>query len=106
MLKIKAIILFHKKLAVPSLAFSLLIGLYSIFMNDQVNIAAFGMPYLLLPSLMQYFIYEIKNKDEYFFYHNIGLSKIYLWVSTLIISLLGAIFISIITWIVYKLTVL
>ena len=102
MVKVKAIFLFYKKLMVPSLLFSILIGVFSIYMSGQFSATSFGLSYLLLPLLMHYFIYEVRNKNEYFFYHNLGLSKLSLWISTLIISLLGAVIISILTWIVYR----
>jgi len=36
---------------------------------------------------MQYFIYELRNKGVYYFYFNLGISKIQLWVSTRILLL-------------------
>ena len=102
MVKVKAIFLFYKKLMVPALLFSIVFGLFSIYMSGQFSATSFGLSYLLLPLLMHYFIYEVRNKNEYFFYHNLGLSKLSLWISTLTISFVGAILISILAWIVYR----
>lgn len=53
-----------------------------------------GFSFVFLTPVFQYLTYEIRNPNEYFFYYNLGLSKLVLWTSTLVISLIiGLIFI-------------
>jgi hypothetical protein len=49
-------------------------------------IRTIGIVYICLTPVFQYFIYEIRNPEEYYFYYNMGLSKLFLWVYSLIIS--------------------
>jgi hypothetical protein len=51
---------------------------------------------LIFASLLfHYLIYEIRNSKEYYFYFNMGLTKLMLWLSTLFISIFIAVIISI-----------
>jgi len=64
-----------------------------IFVGD---IKSIGFSFLFIAPLMQYFIYEVKNKHEYYFYYNLGLSNTILWVSTIVIGFLNLILLSLI----------
>lgn len=46
--------------------------------------------YFIFSLAFQFFIYEIKNSNEYYFYYNLGLNKNILWISNLILSLILA----------------
>ncbi len=105
MSKIRAYWEFYKKLIVPSLALSVLFGLYNMYMNGSFLVTSIGLAYIFVPLLMHYFTYEIKNRNEYYFYHNLGLDRISLWISTFIISLVIAILLTIILWLCYMLIV-
>ena len=50
--------------------------------------AAVGLGYILMTPIFQYFIYEKRNPNDYYFYYNLGISKYILWGSTLFLSLL------------------
>ena len=39
---------------------------------------------------MHYFIYEIGNPNEYYFYYNLGFSKFFLWSTTIISAVIVA----------------
>ena len=80
--------LFHKKLFVPSISFAILFGSFSIYVNSNFTLVGVGVSYLFLSLFFHYFIYEIRNINDYYFYYNLGLSKIILWISTLIFSLI------------------
>ncbi len=88
---IKNILLFQRKIFFISYLLSIIIGL--LFGGDFNSI---GIAFLVISPLMQYFVYEIKNKNEYYFYYNLGLSNVQLWVSTLLIGILNLILLSII----------
>jgi len=45
-----------------------------------------GITYILFTPGFLYFIYDIRNPNEYYFYYNLGLSRLNLWVSALSIS--------------------
>lgn len=47
-----------------------------------------GFSFVFLTPVFHYLTYEIRNPNEYFFYYNLGLSKLILWTSTLVISLI------------------
>ncbi len=43
---------------------------------------------ILAGPLTHYFIYELRNENEYYFYFNMGLNKIMLYASTVILNLI------------------
>jgi hypothetical protein len=76
---------FYKKLIVPVLSMSVLTGLI-VYLNTgsattAINLA--GISCLFYTPMFQYFIYEIRNPQEYYFYYNMGISRLKLWLSTL-----------------------
>ena len=91
---LKAILIFYQKLIVPTSVFSGLLGLIGFGITGEFSFKVLGISYIILGLLFHYFVYEIRNHNEYYFYYNIGLSKLTLWVSTFILSLIiGLIFI-------------
>ena len=44
--------------------------------------------YLLFSPFFHFMIYEIRSKDEYYFYGNFGLSRKFLWMMTFLVSLI------------------
>ena len=93
---VSSIWMFYKKLIIPALSMSLLIGiLIFIFTNSfSVSFKLTGISYLFFTPMFHYFIYEIRNPNEYYFYYNMGINKPVLWLSTLILSsLIGLILI-------------
>jgi len=75
--------IFYRKLIIPAVLFSFLILFLSRF-----NIENFGLCFFLIFPLLHFFIYDIRFKNEYFFYANFGFSKWFLWGSTLSLSLI------------------
>ena len=47
-----------------------------------------GLYYLFISPLIHYFIYEIRDNNEYYYYFNIGFGKITLWSSTIILGII------------------
>jgi len=80
---LKILWIFYKKLLIPSVLFSALAACTSIFPIEN-----FGLFFLVIFPLMHYFTYELRFKNEYFFYANFGFSRIFLWILTLSISLI------------------
>lgn len=83
-----SILFFYKKLIIPSLIFSLVIGLAGMAISGSFSLKYVGFAYIIFCPFYQYFIYEIVNKNEYYFYYNMGLNRISLWLSTIIISVI------------------
>lgn len=103
--KFRVVFFFHKSFIIPSIILTIFLGLYSWFINDDFAVQSFGIGYIVTPLFMQFFKYEFRNKSLYYFYFNLGLSRVNLWISNIIFSLTGGIIISLLTWIVYLLTV-
>ncbi|MET4138404.1 hypothetical protein ABIB30_000764 [Pedobacter sp. UYP1] len=83
---IKGLWIFYKKLVIPSLALSVLLGFFG---TSLVRITTgIGISYIILTPIVHYFIYEINNANEYYFYHNLGFSKVSLWINTMVTSLM------------------
>ncbi|SDL68678.1 Uncharacterised protein [Chryseobacterium taihuense] len=79
--ELKILWFFYRKLLIPGVLFSFLLSLMIGF-----NIKIFGLSFMLLFPFLHYFIYELRFRNEYVFYANFGFSRIYLWKTTIIIS--------------------
>ncbi len=91
---IKAILIFYQKLILPTLVLSGLLGLIGFAIAGEFSLKTIGISYIFLGLLFHYFIYEIRNSNEYYFYYNLGLSRLSLWIITFVLSLvIGLIFI-------------
>lgn len=86
MRKIKGVLVFYGKLLVPSIAISMAIGFLGFLITGKFSFTTVGLGYIFIALLFHYFIYEIRNQDEYYFYRNIGISRLALWISTFAIS--------------------
>jgi hypothetical protein len=82
------ILIFYRKLILPSLAVAIALAYLGYSGTGRFSWGTVGIGYILITLIFQYFIYEIRNPNDYYFYHNIGLSKYLLWGTTLILSLL------------------
>lgn len=91
--------IFYKKLIIPSLLMALMSGfaykyvLIGLGKTDMDLIPLFSSgaaasAYLIFSLSFQFFIYDVRNPNEYYFYYNIGLNKYILWISNLIFSLM------------------
>lgn len=90
----KAILIFYQKLIIPTLILSGLLGFAGLGINGAFSLASVGVSYIFTGPLFHFFIYEIRNYNEYYFYYNLGLSRISLWVITIILNfVIGFIFI-------------
>ena len=84
-----SILLFYRKLVIPTLSMSAMSG-YLVFLNTNSFPLAWKwswISFILVTPLFQYFIYEIRNPNEYYFYYNMGISKLTLFISSLILSI-------------------
>ncbi len=77
--------LFYRKLLVPTAVLSMIPGLISTLTTADF-LKAMGFAFLPFALLMHFFIYEIRFTKEYYFYYNMGLGKISLWVVNLLFS--------------------
>lgn len=87
---------FHQKLLLPTLCTAVAIGIAGYFMVWSTPIdQGTGFGYILSGPLTQFFLYDLRNPNEYYFYFNKGLSKLHLYVSSLVVNtILGAIILS------------
>jgi len=81
-----SIIMFYRKLIIPSAVFSILIGMAGITITGSFSLKYTGLAYLFICPMVHYFVYELIYAKEYYFYYNLGLSRGSLWASTLVIS--------------------
>lgn len=83
---------FQQKLIIPTFCVALGIGIAGYFMPWSTPVfQGMGFGYFLAGPLTQYFIYELRNENEYYFYFNKGIGKIILYGSTIIFNtILGA----------------
>jgi len=79
---------FYIKLILPSLSMSVALTFIFYLMNSPISIQLFAVFYIILTPTFHFFIYEVRNPNEYYFYYNMGISKLVLWLSTIILSLL------------------
>lgn len=79
---LKILWIFYLKLFIPAILLSLLI-------NTQLGFTVrnFGLCFLLFLPASHFLIYELRLKDEYYFYANFGFSRLFLWIYTTILSL-------------------
>jgi len=78
---LKNIFLFQKKIFFISYIISIVIG---ILFGGKLH--TIGLSFLFVAPFAQFFIYEI-NKNQYYYYYNLGLSNVMLWISTFVIAL-------------------
>ncbi|TDO20694.1 hypothetical protein [Pedobacter duraquae] len=81
----RGLFIFYSRLIIPSLGLSILLSL--LMMGSIGFLAGVGISYIVFSLALHYYIYEIKNTEEYYFYHNLGLSRFWLWVNTIGVSL-------------------
>ncbi len=84
---VKTILIFYQKLIIPTLALSVLLALIGFGITGGFSLTSLGVSYIFLGLLFHYFIYEVENSSEYYFYYNLGLSRLSLWIITFILNL-------------------
>ena len=80
---LEAYFYFYQKVFLISFLVSVLFCFIAGFSFENLALS-----YLLFSPFFHYMIYEIRNKNEYDFYGNFGLSRKFLWMMTLLISLI------------------
>jgi hypothetical protein len=79
---LKAIWIFYRKLILPTLILAGLLGFIGFGITGEFSFKTIGISYFIIGLLFHYFIYEIRNFNEYYFYYNVGLSRLNLWIIT------------------------
>ncbi len=68
---------------------SVLIALVSTFIAENTfSHKIIGLAYIFCTPLTHFLVYEVRNSNEYYFYYNLGLSKITLWACTVVVSII------------------
>lgn len=78
--------IFYKKLILPSLAVSVLLAV--LFFSSSKLCAGIGIAYIFLTPFFHFLFYDLARSNEYYFYYNLGISKLHLWISTIVWSLI------------------
>ena len=81
--------IFYKKLILPSLAVSILLAI--IFIGSVKITSGIGIAYIFITPFFHFLLYDLARPNEYYFYYNLGISKLVLWVSSIITSLIVSI---------------
>jgi len=93
---VKSFWMFYKKLVIPAFSMSAAIASFSLANSGNFSFKWFGISYMIVVPMFQYYIYETRNPNEYYFYYNMGLSKPLLWLATFVFSSLIGLIISLI----------
>lgn len=93
-----AILIFYKKLVLPSVLLSTLLAFSIRYVGAMLpslpeddilplfSAKTFAFAYICFSLVFQFFIYEIRYSNEYYFYYNMGINKLSLWISNILIS--------------------
>lgn len=81
--------LFQRKIFFISYLISIVIG---VLVGDHAK--TIGIYYLVIAPIVHYWVYDIHNKNVYYFYFNLGLDHLRLWTSTFLIALLNLLILS------------
>jgi len=84
--QILGVLFFYKKILIPSFIISIFFGLYSVPLTGIFFFRSAAFSYVLVSIVFHYLIYEVRYIDEYYFYYNLGLSRLTLWISTVLLS--------------------
>jgi hypothetical protein len=77
---------FYKKLVIPSAALSVCLGL---MMGTGMKVLGMaGFSYIFIAPFFHLMIYDLTNPKEYYFYYNLGLSRLMLWFATVVTSII------------------
>jgi hypothetical protein len=91
-----SVMLFYKKIAIPAFIVSMVLGIAAFAISGEISLIPVAVSYVSLAVLFHYFMYEVMNPRQYYFYYNLGLSRYHLWRASLLLSLLfGLILLSI-----------
>jgi len=93
---VKSFWMFYKKLIIPALSMSAAIAAIAFIYSGNFSFKWFGISYIIVVPVFQYYIYETRNPNEYYFYYNMGMSKPILWLATFVFSSLIGLIISLI----------
>ena len=99
-----ALVLFYKRLIVPALGSTIILGFFALSMEVFLPHTP-GISYLISSLSAQYIIFNLNNKNSYYIYFNLGLSRRNLWVFNFLMSTLIAVILSLIAWNIFMLTV-
>ena len=81
---LKNILLFQKRIFFKAYILSVIAG--SLFGGKPVLVAIY---LFFVAPFIHYSVYDLMDKQKYYYYHNLGLSKTTLWISTMVICVVN-----------------
>jgi len=115
MKQFKAVLFFYVKILIPTVIISTLFAFSDRYVSGLMPVASqistqikpelfslrlFVISFYCFALLFHYIVYEVRYKNEYYFYYNLGLSKLSLWVSNLILTSIITT-ITVVLWIIF-----
>lgn len=94
MRQLQVLLLFYRKIVIPPFWIGLLPLLGAYKYEQEIIPEILGISLLLFIPAFHFMHYEVRKPDTYYFYYNMGWSKLHLWIGTFCLSFLFA-FISI-----------
>jgi len=85
--KIKSILFYYYQLSIVNIAISLIAAAASYLILKEFA-AAFVQFYLLYGFIIAFLVFEVRNKNSYYFYYNLGLSKIAMIFVSVVINII------------------
>lgn len=81
---LKNILLFQKRIFFKAYILSVIAG--SLFGGKPILVAVY---LFFVAPFIHYSVYDLMDKQKYYYYYNLGLSKVVLWASTMVICVVN-----------------
>ena len=83
-----AFYLFYVKIFIPSILIAILIALSYLVISGVFSPHLIGYSYFFLAIGFHLVLYDLNHPAQYYFYYNLGISKMDLWAGSIIASLI------------------
>lgn len=74
---------FQRRIFVPAMILSILSTIFWASTTEAKLFVSFGVSYLFFAPVAHFIVYELSYPYEYYFYNNLGFSRVVLWVITI-----------------------
>jgi len=80
--------LFYLRIFVPAAITAIIIALADLALGGRRFLSMFAYAYFLLTPAFHYILYDFMNPGQYYFYNNIGFTRLGLWFLNILASLI------------------